>query len=210
MTIRIPTNFERQKSFQCPHCKIAAKYEFNGICTNSYSKLEIPDFFVKRCNHCEQYSIWHTTDLIFPISHGVQAPNTDLSPEIQALYNEAASIIQYSPRGASALMRLSLQLLCKDLGEKGENINEDIKSLVSKGLNPTIQKSLDLIRVVGNNAVHPGEINLDDNKEIAMQMFSLINLIAETMITIPRKIESTYETLIPDTIKEAINKRDNK
>ena len=37
-----------------------------------------------------------------------------------------------------------------------------------------IQKALDFVRVVGNEAVHPGEINLDDNKELYSLIFCLI------------------------------------
>jgi hypothetical protein len=49
--------------------------------------------------------------------------------------------------------------------------------LVAEGLNPKIQKAIDLVRVVGNNAVHPGQINLDDNSAIALKLFKIINMI---------------------------------
>ena len=49
--------------------------------------------------------------------------------------------------------------------------------MVAEGLNPKIQKAIDLVRVVGNNAVHPGQINLDDNSAIALKLFKIINMI---------------------------------
>jgi len=73
------------------------------------------------------------------------------------------------------------------IGEKGENINDDIASLVKKGLPPTIQKSLDIVRVTGNNAVHPGEMNLKDDIETAASLCQLINLIADVMIIKPKR-----------------------
>lgn len=133
--------------------------------------------------------------MIYPDASGTMPANPDLSPEIQADYSEAASIVNHSPRGAAALLRLCIQKLCKQLGESGKDINADIASLVKKGLNPKIQKALDVVRVVGNNAVHPGELDLKDDKDTAVQLFKLINLIAEKMITEPKEIDGVYETL---------------
>ena len=56
-------------------------------------------------------------------------------------------------------MHSFLQKLCKVLGQSGNNINEDIKALVESGLDPRVQKALDAVRVVGNNAVHPGQMD---------------------------------------------------
>jgi hypothetical protein len=66
--------------------------------------------------------------------------------------------LNLSPRGAAVLLRLAIHKLCKHLGESGENLYDDIASLVEKGLSPTIQKYLDVVRVIGNEAVHHGNI----------------------------------------------------
>lgn len=58
----------------------------------------------------------------------------------------------------------------------GKNISNAIANLVRKGLSPMIQKSLDIVRVIGNEAVHPGVIDLNDNKDIALQLFQVINI----------------------------------
>jgi len=59
-------------------------------------------------------------------------PNIDLDQDIQDDYMEAAKVLDDSPRSAAAILRLALQKICKQLGEKGENINHDISELVKK------------------------------------------------------------------------------
>lgn len=118
-------------------------------------------------------------------------------------------LVLYSKRATAALLRLALQKLCVYLGEKGKNINDDIASLVSKGLPVEVQKALDCVRVTGNNLVHPGEMNIDDNDDICSRLFSMLNFIVDRMIIQPKKIEEAFEFL-PENAKAAIDKRDNK
>lgn len=138
----------------------------------------------------------------------IDKPNTEMSDAVKKLYLEAASIYTKSPRGAAALLRLSIQILCKELGEAGENINKDIANLVKKGLPEIVQKSLDSLRVIGNDAVHPGQIDTDDHKTVE-QLFTLTNVIIEYMIALPKKVSGIYNNL-PSKKIDAINDRDKK
>lgn len=198
-----------QSSFSCPHCNA---YSHQVWCPVSYirnkSHCQLKEQGLAFCSHCNKFSIWVNEKMIYPESTGIQSPNTDLKQDIIDDYLEAASIVNKSPRGAVALLRLSIQKLCKQLGEKGKNINNDIASLVQKGLPETIQKALDIVRVIGNDAVHPGQIDLKDNQEVANKLFELINIIAHVMITQPKEISALYETL-PEEKKEAITTRDS-
>ena len=133
-----------------------------------------------------------------------------MDEDIKSLYLEAATVFIDSPKGATALLRLALQKLLKQLGESGENINKDIKELVSKGLSSKIQQALDILRVVGNHAVHPGQIDLNDNAEIALKLFQVLNFIADEMITKPKELEKLYDVIIPEDTKEHIKQRDGK
>jgi hypothetical protein len=136
-------------------------------------------------------------------------PNQNLPDDVIKDFEEARNIVNQSPRGTAALLRLAIQKLCKFLGEKGKNIDDDIASLVSKGLNPLVQKSLDIVRVIGNEAVHPGTINLKGNKDTANQLFGLINSITDQMITHPKTVETLYKQL-PENKRNAIEDRNKK
>ena len=107
------------------------------------------------------------------------------------------------------MLRLVVQKLCKHLGEKGKKIDDDIASLVQKGLNPMVQQALDTVRVIGNEAVHPGSLDLYDDRDTASQLFRLVNLIAEQMISQPKHVNDMYNSL-PPTKLAAIEARDAK
>jgi predicted naringenin-chalcone synthase len=122
-------------------------------------------------------------------------------------YEEARTILDLSPRGACALLRLALQELSKELGQDGNNLNGDIAALVAQGLSVEVQQALDALRVVGNNAVHPGEFDVTDDTETALALCECLNVIVEQRIAQPRRIEQLYDRL-PRGAREAIEKRD--
>jgi len=210
MTFKKPE--PKSKSFTCPHCGVFAMQVWSEFMTNfdreHTSGWELQgNMDVGKCDHCSKITIWLEDKMLYPSKSSVPIPNDDLNSEIKKDYNEAAEILEKSPKSAAALLRLAIQKLCKQLGESGENINDDIGKLVKKGLPVKIQKSLDIVRVIGNESVHPGQINLDDNKETAYKLFDLINLIANTMITQPKEIDNLYDTL-PKEKLDGITKRD--
>ena len=198
-----------KSAFHCPHCSAYANqlWGLAHVQRGPGGLHQIDYINIGWCTHCHKDTIWVNNKLVYPDATQAPPPNPDLPDEIKTDYEEAASIITRSPRGAAALLRLCIQKLCKHLGESGKNINNDIASLVKKGLNPAIQKSLDVVRVIGNEAVHPGTIDLKDNPEIAVALCNLVNVIAEAMITQPKMIESLYLSL-PNEKKKQIEQRD--
>lgn len=194
-----------EKAFNCPHCGAYTEQYWYQAYASSYG--DVDDCQVARCCLCDQWSVWHNERMIYPDQGNAPLPNADLPEDIKVDYEEARAIVARSPRGAAALLRLAIQKLCKHLGEKGANINDDIAGLVSKGLLPKVQEALDAVRVIGNEAVHPGKMDLRDDVQTAQNLFGLVNLIAERMITHPKQVDALYENL-PETKKEAISKRD--
>ena len=204
----------RLKAFNCVNCHVYAKQSWYYMCAASRpdgfgTQKEDKRFMVSYCEHCGFPTIWYGKTIIFPLNLSAEPPNEDLPADIVEDYNEARAILNLSPRGAAALLRLAIQKLCIHLGLPGKNINADVKALVEKGLPPKVQEALDTVRVIGNEAVHPGVIDLKDDRDTANKLFKLVNFIAEKMITEPREIEELYNSLPEDKLK-GIKDRDKK
>lgn len=201
-------------AFNCPRCGVYAKqdwyYMSGSTAKDGFGGLyQNKEFLVSRCEGCNEPTIWHGGAMIYPLHSSVEAPNPDLPQEIQDDYEEARLIANFSPRGAAALLRLAVQKLCQHLGEPGKNINTDVASLVSKGLPPKVQEALDSVRVIGNEAVHPGSIDLRDDRDTVLKLFKLVNFIAAKMITEPKEIADLYSGLPADKLA-GIAKRDGR
>lgn len=168
---------------------------------------------VSTCQTCDKSSVWlettHSETLLYPrVTANIASPSKDMPKEVAEVYKEASKIMQDSPRAAAALLRLATQQLVDDLVPGKQSLDVKIGSLVKKGLDKQVSNALDSLRVFGNNAVHPGEINIDDSPEIASALFEALNLIVDRMITVKRKIDGLYSK-IPDSQKEHITHRDS-
>ena len=167
-------------------------------------------YYISTCEHCNGPLIWRAGDIVYPREDRVgPAPADDMPKAVAEDYNEARDIAAKSSRGAAAILRLALQKLCQELGEKGENLNEDIGSLVQKGLSTDVQQALDALRVIGNNAVHPGELDIRDDRETVVGLMSLLNYVVEALITEPARRKALFDKL-PAGAQTAIAKRDKK
>lgn len=196
------------QAFNCPNCNAYANqiwYDVLRPVRNSQMRVEGFRFCI--CTHCNKSSHWFNEQMIYPNKVTAPLPNTDLPEDIKRDFEEARQIANLSPKGAAALLRLVVQKLCMHLGESGKNIDKDIGSLVAKGLPVRVQRALDIVRVIGNESVHPGQIDLNDSPETTSQLFTLINIIADRMITQPKTIDALYDGL-PAAKREAIEKRD--
>ncbi len=198
------------ESFTCPNCGVLSKqrwvqtdWDLNTRYAGNSPKNTVR---VGSCDHCHDKSLWILDKMFYPETGEAPFPNPDMPESVKKLYNEAASISTKSPRGAAALLRLGVQLLCKELGEDGNNINHDIKELVKKGLPSIVQQSLDIVRVTGNDAVHPGQIDTD-NINVVNKLFELTNIIIEYMVSLPNKVSGIYDAL-PEEKKNGIVDRD--
>lgn len=167
----------------------------------------IKGLYMSDCSHCSRVALWFNGTLVMPESNDAPPPSRDMPETVLEDYKEAATVLGASPRGAAALLRLSLQKLCIHLGEPGRHLDKDIASLVRKGLDVRVQQALDAVRVIGNEAVHPGTLDLRDDRETAVMLFQLMNLIVEKMISEPQHVKMVYD-MIPLSTRERIEQRD--
>lgn len=181
----------------------------------------VPDLQSATCSRCRKYSLWscNIVDvvgrmisgdkgvMIYPRSLTSAPPHPDMPDSCVGDYQEARAVFSDSPRAAAALLRLCVQKLCKDLGQPGKNINDDIAALVRNGLPAQITQALDVVRVTGNNAVHPGEMSEDDTAQLAGSLFGLVNFIVDSQIAQPKRIQEMFGKL-PEGARAAIERRD--
>ena len=215
-----------KEAFYCPHCGAYAHQKWHDIGirplspkipvrTNSempvryIERSEFKGVYISVCAHCSNFAIWVGDMMVYPALSIAPFPAKEMPKNVKEDFLEARQIVSDSPRASAALLRLALQKLVIHMGEPGKNLNDDIGNLVKRGLPSKIQKALDSVRVIGNNAVHPGKIDLKDDIKTATVLFELLNIIVDVMIAQPKKVDKIYEK-IPEGVKKAIDKRDRK
>ena len=220
----------RSDGFNCPYCNAYAKQTWavlggsrrswlglvmatdSGYVINDWDVIYIDEepVHVSLCARCENATLWLCEKIIYPLARMAPPANSDLPDNVKEMYEEASAIAGLSARAACALLRVAIEMLLKDLGHVKENgnINDSIGELVQAGVDKRVQRALDVVRVTGNNAVHPGTIDFDDSTDVS-SLFELINYIADTLITRPNKASEMFDNL-PEGAKRGIKRRDSK
>lgn len=211
----------RLKAFNCPFCNAYSTFAWSRTSSNIMTDAgRFTAIEIAQCTHCYGDTYWEVTEyesndepkcarIVIPKSSPAPLPNEDMPDESKKDYMEARSILSDSPRGAAALLRLAVQRICSGLVEKSDGINNDIIELVEKGLPVYIKEALDIVRVIGNNAVHPGKLSDGDIAELVVPMFHLVNDIVDDRISRPKAHLKTYN-MLPETTRKAIAERDAK
>lgn len=207
-----------KEGFNCPLCGTYAHMRWERL----HDSSKYVNFFTSNCACCDRNSLWRITafgglrsepteaELLYPDFGFAALPDNDMPSDVKTDYEEAARIFSKSPRGSAALLRLGLQKLCKHLGEDGEKIDKDIRSLAAKNiLPPMVVKVADTVRITGNNAVHPGTMSEEDFDNVASKMFDLLNFIVRKGISEPKELEMLYQ-LTPEGPRKSAEARDAK
>lgn len=162
---------------------------------------------VSRCDSCGDIAIWLNEKLVHPAVGPSVFANGDMPKPVKKLFLEAGAVFTTSPRASAALLRLAFQILLKELGEPGNNINRDIDRLFDKGLSHNLLKVMHSLRIIGNESVHPGLISVDDDPSIAeAMMFKLINELVEQLITRPREQHELWE-MLPENKRKPVEEK---
>lgn len=204
-------------AFVCPYsdCGVYALHHWGivvglAIVSNGTGRAPQPHprVIMASCEACKREVVFSNGAMVWPQSSVAPSPNVDMPADVRADYEEARLIHDKSSRGAAALLRLALQKLLPEIGATKPEINAAIAELVGQGKIPqTLQRALDVVRVIGNEAVHPGELDLRDDTRTVGSLFTLLNYIVERAITEPKKIEALYQDL-PAAKLDGIANRD--
>lgn len=211
----VPPTF-KGRAFTCLHCSTLTSMAWAQLIANPFNNPFSSRFWLCQCLHCRESSVWGaesesaavtTGRLVYPHRISAPAAHEDLPEQCRADFEEARQVYSFSPRASAALLRLCLQRLLVNLGGAGVKIDTDIKTLVANGLDSHIQQALDVIRVTGNQAVHPSEMNTDDDQNTVLVLFEMINMIVDELVRRPKSIQKQFDSL-PLSVREAIERRD--
>lgn len=201
----VPPSFQTE-AYHCPHCGVLTTQEWRVLLyqpdPDLPANLHHSGHWRVECRNCHKDSVWvkpwwdeGDPRMAHPQVRGGPRPHIDTPDDVRLDYEEARSIVGNSPRGACALLRLATQKLADELEPEKGDLNEKIGRLVSKGLPEMVQQALDALRVIGNEAVHPGELDLRDDVPTASSLFELVNVIVEDRITRPKRVQEVYAKL---------------
>lgn len=195
-------------AFDCPACHVYTNQRWANTCYLPGGHVTPMDGWkAAHCVRCAAFSLWRQAQLIFPQSMVGPLPHADMPTAVHELYEEARTVSSLSRKSAAALLRLALQVLVDDLEPGKGDINSKIGALVKRGLDPQVQQAMDVLRVVGNNAVHPGQIDLDADDELLPALFAMLNLVVEQVVARPKHVAGLFASL-PATAQAAVAKRD--
>lgn len=236
--------FYGESSFVCPSCSVFAQQLWHQIlfksetALNQHGEVEVNQFYVIqegiekfffegeyirednvvafcRCQSCKQYSLWSDQKLVYPQKSLIPEPRKLMPDDVKKLYQEASDVFVHSPRASVALLRLALEVLLPHLGATKGTINNMISQLVSerKAIGK-IQEAMDTLRVIGNNAVHPGEIIFEDGddeyqNQTAIALFKILNYIVVETLESDAMINNLYSQL-PEKVLKGIDNRDKR
>lgn len=198
-----------KESFNCPRCGAFAGMKWNDLLLNHNEYASIA---LSICDACRKPSVWIDDNsvvsrgsrevtplrgllggsqvLIFPQACVAPQAEEDMPEGIRTDYEEARLVFTHSPRAAAALLRLCVQKLCEELLGKSGKIHNQIGELVDLGLPSRLLKAFDTIRIFGNESVHPGTVNLNDSPEVALALFTLLNMAVRHCITEEKELEA--------------------
>lgn len=146
--------------------------------------------FGKICNVCGFISIYMSGVKVFPITCEAPEPSKYLPDHLKRIYLEAGRVYSISLRASAALIRYCLEMLCSELGGKGDDLKKKINNTIDKfHLHQEIREAAHAIRTIGNSYLHPREINESEDPNDVLDLFHFINLISEQTFGTTKRLE---------------------
>src|SRR5438270_2294614 len=185
-------------AFNCPHCYAYTHQKWltslSGRLSGRQSIIVDPnlaaqhmpspeflpnEFTASQCIRCNKFALWYQDSIVYPNATTAPLPEEDMPADIKKDFEQAREVFPISAPSSAALLRLVIQKLSSHLGYSAKTIDQAIGKMVADGIHPMVQQAFDVVRVIGNESVHPGQIDLRDDPDTALQLFKLVNIIVE-------------------------------
>jgi len=187
----------------CPFCLESGNFKVQHHSekkkTNGHKIL---NFDTLKCNNCAGYVmvLWSATSdhhevydyrvLPWPLKitkYPVHWPETVGRYWLQAHQN----IIQENWDAAALMARSALQVALRQNGAIGNNLNQEINDLASKGiLPPIIEQWSHELRELGNESAHPTPETPATNSKDAQDIVSFLDFLMKYLYDLPYEIEN--------------------
>jgi hypothetical protein len=136
-------------------------------------KVKMANLHISNCHNCNGFSLWVSGLLVYPTK-------LDKTPElVDEDVEEAAVVLNKSPRGATALMRVCIQKLVPLLEENGKELNQRVSSLVRKGLEMEIQQAMDVLEVLRSDSAQLNPLESQADRETALRFLDSLKEVLE-------------------------------
>lgn len=197
-------------AFNCPYCQAYAHQSWWSLTRRNGSSAGASQ---SQCGRCHESALWFDANetLLWPQATGGVPAHTEMPEASRVLYDEARAVARLSPRAALALLRVAVDVLLREVvpGAGSKRLNDIVGLAVKQGLTPAARVALDALRVIGNDAVHPEQIVLDEEDPAAKvtALCRLLNLVVEQLVAQPRMASEMLDAL-PDGVKRGIEQRD--
>jgi hypothetical protein len=150
-------------------------------------KVKLVNLYVSRCYSCKGFAIWVRDRLVFPIRE--KEPPDIIEGDFKEVikgdfkeieedktaddFQEATTIFNRFPKEAMALIRVCIRKMMPLLEQSGKNLDDNISSLVGKGLEVEIQQSMDLRQVLRQNPLKPSQFDEEGSETVTRMAASL-------------------------------------
>jgi hypothetical protein len=137
-------------------------------------KVKLANLHVSHCHDCSGFALWVGSRLVFPINVDKMSV-----PLVEEDFEEAAAILNKSPRGAAALMRVCIQKLLPLLKDNGMDRSHYDSALMRKGLEVEIQQAMEVLQVLQSDSAQLTTFESQEDKEMAFRIIDSLKAILE-------------------------------
>ena len=181
-------------SVYCPKCRCHTNLIHRAGYRKPLGKDAYLYFSVEECNNCEQHFLTIRVDeqdgpVVKKYPDSLPSPVDELIPQdVKIDFEEALLCFSVGAyRGAAALARRTVQLICVDKGaDSKKTLRDQIDQLLADGvITKDIQEWAHEVRFLGNDAAHPNKntVSQDDAKDI----LDLLESLCEVLYVAPAK-----------------------